>query len=867
MAGLDLLMNIGKSALKNNQYSVNVTAQNIANVQTPGYSRQNAVQEAADSIKISGLVFGQGVETDQIERYADEVIERRLMQHKADLAYAEEMESNMQSLEMFFNEGADGNISDKISSYGNSWETLANTPAGTAERVGLYEESLTLADAFYELNSELTTLKNDLVIALSNGVDEVNLLTTEIAQINDQLLGMETNYITANDLRDKRGLLLTELSEYIDVQTFEQENGYISVTTAKGAILVNGADNYNLEIAIDSDTGQGRVMWETSSGSLADITSGVSTGKIAAWLTMRDEMIDGTTYKITERSLADLRSEGVPTETLDLLMTLKNYKYLGETDFVAALEIALGEDVTETYQDQILKYSIDSEGYQSQLDGITKDFIWSVNKQHSQGVGLKLFQHDMVITGTYTTDDTKTLGSLDYGKAYDETASSVGYLNYDGSFNIHIGDANGENLKSYTIQLPDTTGGAGTPTDISITESSTLTNLVERINTQITAAGGSGVEAQISVSGDTIEFLSTGATENSFGFSNDTSNILAALGINTFFTGSTAERIDVNEIIADDQDFIAAAVLRDIGDVSYNVGVPSQTTSTQTTGTVNAVNAYAGSDNAIYTLKVTSPGLQDENNVTFQWSKSDDQGLTWTAWTDLTLTPAGQGDIESGVTVLINAGNYQQDETFTIKADDWAADKVFNVDQTTGSLRSYGIYSGDDTPTYEIEIVSDGSDGYLDRDNVTFKWSKDGGSQSGIISGSESVVIDNDITITFNAGNYRVGEKFEIQIEEGGIISPGDNENAIAVSDAIFPVQEDYHTMLVSIGAKSATITRDKDIKQASTDQIQEIRDNISGVSIDEEFANLIKFQRSYQAAAKIISTADEMLETVTSMV
>ena len=86
MSGLALLNSIGKSALQNQQYSVNVTAHNISNVHTTGYSRQTATQEAKNPIKLGSLVFGQGIGTGEIKRNISEIVNNRLNEHSSSLS-------------------------------------------------------------------------------------------------------------------------------------------------------------------------------------------------------------------------------------------------------------------------------------------------------------------------------------------------------------------------------------------------------------------------------------------------------------------------------------------------------------------------------------------------------------------------------------------------------------------------------------------------------------------------------------------------------------------------------------------------------------------------------------------------------------
>jgi flagellar hook-associated protein 1 FlgK len=304
------------------------------------------------------------------------------------------------------------------------------------------------------------------------------------------------------------------------------------------------------------------------------------------------------------------------------------------------------------------------------LDALAKELVWAVNQQHSQGVGSKLFQPGSSLSGTYTT--TTDLGDLPYG----EDTATGGYVDYSGTFDLWIGDAIGENLNGVTIDLTYTNPPA---VPAAITDASTLAELAASINDQIAAAGLTGVTA--SVSGNAIALTADGT--HTFGFSDDTSGILGALGINTFFTGSNAGNMGVNDVIDSDKDYIACAQIDSSG--NYSEG--------------DNTNALAISD-----LQYTSIDI-----------------VEWTC----------------------------------------------------------------------------------DRRN-------------------------------------------------------GNTQTAVNTT-----VEDYYHAMVGTMGIKSASISRERAFNEAMFSQLGEIRDSISAVSLDEEMTNLIKFQHAYTAAAKLVSVADEMLNTL----
>ena len=469
MGGMGLVFNIAKDALIAQRYSMDVTAHNIANVDTPGYSRQDPVMAARPPENVNGLNFGTGADITAITRNSDQLLENRLMKQKSNLLSAEEMNSYLQVLEGVFNENTETSISVLLSDFWNRWHEISTNPSGSVERTALYEHSLLLSEQFLVLDEQIAQMTVDLTKSVSAGVDKVNQITAEIAETNKKITGLELDH-PAGDLRDKRNMLISELSGYININTFEQSDGTITVVSAKGAILVQGDSSYNLEMGgTDGD----RVLWQSSGGIKIDITDQISNGKIDGWLDMRDEVL------------------------------------------------------TKTRMD---------------LDSMVKEFIWLVNGQHSQGVGFKLFEPGTTLTGSYQTST--DLGALPFGDRIQFVPNG---------FNLWIEDRTGANpvMNNVTIDLSG------------LDASSTLSDLAAEINNQIAVAGLAGVAAD--GSGTSIEF--TASNNYAFGFSDDASSLLAALGVNTFFEGYSAGSIHMNDTLTD-VEYIAAGRIDSSGNYS-----------------------------------------------------------------------------------------------------------------------------------------------------------------------------------------------------------------------------------------------------------------------------------------------------------
>lgn len=284
MGGLNAVLDIAKSALFTQQTSLQVAGQNIANVDTENYSRQQAPHSAKNAVQYAGFMMGNGVEIQEVIRSCDEMLERRLADETSSLAAYEQSSEYLTVVESIFDEDAENSISNLMSDFWNAWSDLANMPEGSAERVVVYEKATLIAERFNNLRTELSELETEIERRVTAEVPDINQITQQIADLNANIVAIEVSK-NANDLRDERNALIKDLSKSLNVDVFEEPSGSITVNTANGKPLVNGADSYSL------DWRGGQLLYVTPNGGSIDITDDVSDGRIAGWLDVRDEYL------------------------------------------------------------------------------------------------------------------------------------------------------------------------------------------------------------------------------------------------------------------------------------------------------------------------------------------------------------------------------------------------------------------------------------------------------------------------------------------------------------------------------------------------------------------------------------------------
>ena len=284
MSGIGSTMSIAKTAIAAQQVGLTVTGNNIANVNNPNYSMQNADHLNRTPSLYAGFLFGTGVNTSQIQQSVDKFLEVRLTDEESTQAAFEEAEAYMKILEGYFDENSNASITSIMVEFWNSWHDLSDNPLGSSERVSVYEKGSNLAGRLNKANTDLTNMAADIDQEIKGALGQINSYSSQIAALNVQITGLEGNR-SANDLRDQRNSLLGKLGQLIDIDTFEQDSGAIIVNAANGSTLVNGADHYNLT------KDQDRILWQGSYGADVDITDRIAGGKLGGWLEIRDEIL------------------------------------------------------------------------------------------------------------------------------------------------------------------------------------------------------------------------------------------------------------------------------------------------------------------------------------------------------------------------------------------------------------------------------------------------------------------------------------------------------------------------------------------------------------------------------------------------
>ncbi len=286
------LLSIGAGALFSQQRAINVTGNNIANVNTPGYSRQRVGMETTALAGSASGAVGFGVRTTAVERIYDRFLGVQINHENAGLGRWDARRGMLERVEAVFDETAGYGLNQALSQFWAGWQDLAVNPSGGVERTVLAGAGQSLADAIRSRYADLQRTSRDIDASLAAGVEEINRLTAAIADLNAKIARVESGgTAAANEYRDSRDLALKQLSELIDIQSYEDSAGRAVVSVGSGRVLVEGANHYRLGVR---SSAEGRTeLLRFDDGGSTDISGEIRAGKVGGWLQVRDTTIAG----------------------------------------------------------------------------------------------------------------------------------------------------------------------------------------------------------------------------------------------------------------------------------------------------------------------------------------------------------------------------------------------------------------------------------------------------------------------------------------------------------------------------------------------------------------------------------------------
>lgn len=273
------LFTIGNSGIQAARIGMNATAMNIANVNTPGYSRQRAEQSSIGPMGNQRLFSGSGVAVDGIRRMADQFRTEQVWRGTTEQSYYAQGQSYLGALEKMIGSDATG-LGDGLDNLFKALSGATEKPENQAMRQDLLTEAKSLAMRFNNLQKFMQRQRSDIQQQQQDIAGNINSLTGNIAQYNQKISETEAAGGDTSVLRDQRDELVKSLSEKVDIRINQNDKGEYQITLPSGQPLVSGKDVGTISIVPDAS---GELNMSISFGGTAfnaDLASGGQLGAL-----------------------------------------------------------------------------------------------------------------------------------------------------------------------------------------------------------------------------------------------------------------------------------------------------------------------------------------------------------------------------------------------------------------------------------------------------------------------------------------------------------------------------------------------------------------------------------------------------------
>ncbi|MBS6830265.1 MAG: flagellar hook-associated protein FlgK [Desulfovibrio sp.] len=585
------LLNIGQSALNASQAWISVTGNNLANADTEGYSRQYVDQRDAGGLTTKPGAQGLGVNAQQIMRFFDSFLERSYVRQATNSARWDEQDTIMTSLENIFNESNRSGLSSSLNKFFTAWQDLALRPEDTATRESLLSYADNLSDMFGSTMDGIKAIQKEMDVSIGQTVDRVNDLSKAIADLNRQITSNTVDGVSnPNSLLDKRDQLVRELASLADVETIDNGKGNFRVQLTTGQPLVDGQSSYELRVMgpqaenrLTADSAyRGSVQFDGADSHeyTVEIVNGGSAGDVPppqfrvsldggkTWL--RDDDGKELRFDITD-SDGDGTTDQVLVKNLKISFSAADNFHAGDKfditpkDGLYWIEPTRGpENITPQVgfdgTDNLSRltggklaayYNIRDDNcgrYMDELNAVASSLIWEVNRIHSQGSGLSMLDYAQ---GQQRVEDiTKALGSAQSILPFSDKLQA-------GNVNFHFYDkTTGDYKSSGMLDFDPATPGIQNFDP----DTHSLEDVRDAINNMVDADGNPLAPPPLnaSIQDGKLIIETNPAADVTFGMGADSTGLMAALGINTFFSGDSADSLAVNSQVHSNTNLIAS---------------------------------------------------------------------------------------------------------------------------------------------------------------------------------------------------------------------------------------------------------------------------------------------------------------------
>ncbi len=549
---------IGISGLNAAKHALDVIGNNIANSATEGYHRQRIELSPNSPSRDGSLLFGAGVNVDGVTRIIDNFLEQEILRRYSSLEQIARELVTLQTVESALGElsSEDSGLNAAIDNFFNSLQDLSAHPGERVWQNQVVNDAEVMASQFRTLGEFLTTLDTAIRLETGNAVDSINSLTSQIAELNGSIQQVEISGSSANNLRDQRDQLISDVAALISVETQSRDYGVVDMVVA-GIPVVMGTTTIELEAGLDS-SGEMGISVEGE----ANYTTNISGGSVGGLLSLKNDLVSDIHDDLDSLAVAMIQemnqfhvqgvgSSGSFTELTGWKMTSEDVADFGSSVGDGSIYIRL----TNTSTGAITRNEITIDASADSLTSIAAD-ISAIAGLNATAVNSKLsistdanYEFDFlpaVLSAPTASTLTGSPPTISVSGIYDGTANDI--------FTFEVSTVPSPGLVGNgTLQLVVTDSSANTVATLNVGSGYAAGEALEI---------GNGIKIAL-----TTGSLNDGETFEVKAFANtDTSGVLAAVGMNTFFAGSGVSDIAVCSAISSTPSRVATSLGADMTD-------------------------------------------------------------------------------------------------------------------------------------------------------------------------------------------------------------------------------------------------------------------------------------------------------------
>lgn len=248
-----------------NQRALDTTGHNVANVNTPGYTRQQVMQGDMPYLKSGENQIGTGVGIEQLRQVRSIFLDNMYRNEESSLGYWRTRDNILKDISAIMVDFSNvGGMQDAIDAFFNAWGEVSKNPTGGKERASLMGYANSLVNRLNQLDSQLDKIQKNLNTQIESMVKDINSIAGKVAKLNEKIAKSQANGDNANDYIDELNSLLDTLANYVDINVTRNKSGMYKVSIG-GVSLVNGTDFNKLKCKEDKSKGTiDTIYWEKS---------------------------------------------------------------------------------------------------------------------------------------------------------------------------------------------------------------------------------------------------------------------------------------------------------------------------------------------------------------------------------------------------------------------------------------------------------------------------------------------------------------------------------------------------------------------------------------------------------------------------